>query len=72
METAIDAIGLGRSHVFLLFCVSLIWAGGKQHSCKQKQQMQELWVHSRQPPDEDLSTMNNSSAAKTFRKVKRC
>ncbi|KAF6259151.1 major facilitator superfamily domain-containing protein [Scenedesmus sp. NREL 46B-D3] len=27
MEQAIDAIGLGRFHVFLLLCVSLIWAG---------------------------------------------
>jgi hypothetical protein len=28
MEQAIDAIGLGWFHLFVLFCVSLIWAGG--------------------------------------------
>lgn len=27
MEDALDAIGLGRFHVLLLLCVSLVWAG---------------------------------------------
>jgi hypothetical protein len=27
VESALDAIGIGRFHLFLLLCVSLIWAG---------------------------------------------
>lgn len=34
MEQAIDAIGLGRFHVFLLLCVSLIWAGAPWRFCR--------------------------------------
>jgi hypothetical protein len=35
LERTIDEIGLGRFHVLLLFCVSLIWAGEAQQRCCQ-------------------------------------